>query len=250
MLATQQTITPPVTPPDRRIYAIGDVHGRFDLLKKLLEMIQEDGASNQRGENILVMLGDYIDRGADSKAVIELLSMPAPDGFDIICLKGNHEEMLLQFLKNTGHPFVWLKNGGRETLKSYGLDIKALSVSSIPQAAIEQARTDLRAVFPGSHMEFLTALDMVHYEGDYLFVHAGVRPGVALSEQNERDLIWIRKEFLHSKEDFGKIIVHGHSITDQPMIADNRIGIDTGAWRSGVLSCLVLEGDKRRFLKT
>ena len=250
MPTTQQTITPPVTSPDRRIYAIGDVHGRLDLLIKLLEMIQKDGASNQHGENILVMLGDYIDRGPDSRAVIEFLSMPAPDGFDIICLKGNHEEMLLQFLQNNGNPLVWLKNGGRETLKSYGLDIKALSVSSIPETAIEQARADLRAVFPDSHMKFLTALDIVHYEGDYLFVHAGVRPGVPLNEQNEEDLIWIRKEFLHSEENFGKIVVHGHSITDQPKIADNRIGIDTGAWRSGVLTCLVLEGDKRQFLKT
>jgi len=250
MSTTQQTITPPITPPGRRIYAIGDVHGRLDLLKTLLEMIERDGASNQRGENILVMLGDYIDRGPDSKSVIDLLSMPAPQGFDIVCLKGNHENMLLQFLQNTGNPRVWLKNGGLETLKSYGLDIKTLSVSSTPEAVIEQARTELQAVFPGAHMTFLTALDMVHYEGDYLFVHAGVRPGIPLNEQNEEDLIWIRKEFLQSEEKFEKIVVHGHSISGQPKITNNRIGIDTGAWRSGVLTCLVLEGDERRFLRT
>lgn len=250
MLARQQGITPPHVPPGRRVYAIGDVHGRYDLLTTLLSMIEADAEGDARDENVLVFLGDYVDRGPDSKRVVERLTMPPPPGFDIVCLKGNHEEIMLQFLDGEGDAILWLRNGGRETLRSYGIDTSDLYASPIPDQAIEQVRRQLRSLIPGSHVEFLSSLDLMHPEGDYLFVHAGVRPGVELADQREEDLVWIRNDFLKSSEDFGKIIVHGHSITYQPTITANRIGIDTGAWRSDVLTCLVLDGEERRFLST
>jgi serine/threonine protein phosphatase 1 len=250
MRIAQQDNTPSI-PIGRRVYAIGDVHGRFDLLEELLEMIAHDAkGSGGSDQNILIFLGDYVDRGADSKRVVERLSMPAPAGFDMICLKGNHEDMLLQFLEGEGAIFSWLKNGGRETLKSYGVDVKNLSGAEVTDKAVAAARRSLRAVIPGSHLEFLTSLDLIHVEGDYAFVHAGIRPGVSLAGQKEQNLIWIRDEFLKSDADFGKTIVHGHSIASQPSLKDNRIGIDTGAWHTDLLTCLVLEGSQRRFLST
>jgi len=240
-----------IAPPGRRLYAIGDIHGRYDLLEKLLEMIDLD-AKNVEGcdQNVLIFLGDYVDRGASTKRVIEHLSMPPPPGFEMICLKGNHEDMLLQFLEGGGPLVAWLKNGGRETLKSYGLDVRSLAASTLTGADVEAARLALRAIIPKSHIEFLASLALIHIEGDYAFVHAGVRPGIDIAAQKEIDLIWIRDEFLKSDADFGKFIVHGHSVASQPSLKANRIGIDTGAWRTDVLTCLVLEGRQRRFIST
>jgi len=249
MTLAQQNISPATQPP-RRLYAIGDVHGRYDLLEKLLDMIAQDAEQGEDEYNALIFLGDYVDRGPNSKRVIERLTMPPPAGFEMICLKGNHEDMLLKFLSSDGPVVSWLKNGGRETLKSYGLNVKNLSVSRVTDADIDQARDDLCALMPAAHLDFLDSLELIHVEGDYAFVHAGVRPGVDLNEQKETDLVWIRGEFLKSKTDFGKIVVHGHSIANQPQINANRIGIDTGAWRTGVLTCLVIEGSRRRFLST
>ncbi|NQU57036.1 MAG: serine/threonine protein phosphatase [Rhodospirillales bacterium] len=250
MTLAQQDFAP-ATPPQRRVYAVGDVHGRYDLLDILLEMIRIDAhGSGGSGENVLIFLGDYVDRGADSKKVVERLLRPPQAGFEMICLKGNHEDMLLQFLDGEGAILSWLKNGGRETLKSYGLNVKNLSVSQITDEAVETARRTLRTVIPGSHIEFLSTLDLIHIEGDYAFVHAGIRPGIEINGQQERDLIWIRDEFLNSDADFGKIIVHGHSVASLPSLKANRIGIDTGAWRTDVLTCLVLEDTQRRFLST
>lgn len=250
MSPAQQDITPS-TPPGRRVYAIGDVHGRYDLLQELLKTITLDAQNIGDGDqNVLIFLGDYVDRGGHSKRVVERLTMPPPAGFDMICLKGNHEDMLLQFLGGEGSMISWLKNGGRETLKSYGVDVKELSVSYVTDEAVEAAWLALRTVMPDSHLEFLSSLELIHVEGDYAFVHAGIRPGVNLAEQSESDLIWIRGEFLKSDADFGKIIVHGHSVASLPSINANRIGIDTGAWHTDVLTCLVLEGQQRRFLST
>jgi serine/threonine protein phosphatase 1 len=253
MTMIQQDIIPtePAAPPGKRLYAIGDIHGRYDLLKQLLEMIEADAAGAPTGdEKVLIFLGDYVDRGAHSNRVLEHLSRPPPAGFKMVCLKGNHEDMLLQFLDGEGSMISWLKNGGRETLKSYGLNVKSLAVSRVTDEAVEKARSELRAVMPGSHIEFLTSLDLIHLEGDFAFSHAGIKPGVSLSAQKELDLIWIRDEFLKSDADFGKVIIHGHSIASLPSIRTNRIGIDTGAWRTDVLTCLVLEGQQRRFLST
>ena len=249
----QQGITPanPALPPGKRLYAIGDIHGRFDLLEQLLEMIGVDAEdAPTEDDKILIFLGDYVDRGPDSKRVLDLLSMPPPAGFQMICLKGNHEDMLLQFLDGEGAMISWLKNGGRETLKSYGLNVKNLAMSRVTDAVVEKARTEMRAAMPGSHIEFLASLDLIYLEGDYAFAHAGIKPGVSLEAQKEPDLIWIRDEFLKSDADFGKVIIHGHSVASLPSIRANRIGIDTGAWRTDVLTCLVLEGQERWFLST
>lgn len=235
--------------PGRRVYAVGDVHGRFDLLEKMLEMVIDDGEKLGGDDNILVFLGDYIDRGPDSRRVIEKLSMPPPAGFHVVCLKGNHEEMLLNFLDGGGGAAAWLGNGGRETLNSYGLDPGGIPLFASADE-IEKTRCGLRACMPGSHIEFLASLDLFYEQGGYFFVHAGVNPAAAIDEQDEEDLIWIRRKFLKSRKDFGKIIVHGHSVTSRPTFAANRIGMDTGAWRTGVLSCLVLAGEERRVLST
>ncbi|MBC8268679.1 MAG: serine/threonine protein phosphatase [Rhodospirillaceae bacterium] len=253
MTMIQQDIIPTycAVPPGKRLYAIGDIHGRYDLLKQLLEMIRIDAGTAPAGfEKVLIFLGDYVDRGADSKRVLEHLSGPPPAGFTMICLKGNHEDMLLQFLDGEGAMMSWLKNGGRETLKSYGLNVKNLAVSRVTDEIVENARRELRAAIPGSHLEFLCSLDLIHLEGDFAFAHAGIKPGVSLATQKELDLIWIRDEFLKSDADFGKVIIHGHSVTSLPSIKANRIGIDTGAWRTDVLTCLALEGQERRFLHT
>ncbi len=241
------TLGNPSIEPGKRVYAIGDVHGRFDLLENLLEIIMADASSDQ--DNVLVFLGDYVDRGPNSRRVIEQLTMPVPSGFDIVCLKGNHEDLLLKFLAGTLGARDWLNNGGIETLNSYGVDTSNLYFSPSYEE-LEQSRLDLVSALPESHLDFLTSLDLMHFESDYLFVHAGIRPGISFDRQEEMDLIWIRKEFLDSDEDFGKIIVHGHSITVGPTIGPNRIGIDTGAWHSNVLTSLVLEGSDMRFLNT
>lgn len=250
MMIIQQDLAPS-TRHGRRIYAIGDIHGRHDLLEKLFEMIVLDAQQTAGNiDNVLILLGDYIDRGPDTRRVVQRLSMPPPRGFEMICLKGNHEDMFLQFLDGQGPILLWLKNGGRETLKSYGVNIKKLSLSWVAQQDLETARIEARMLVPGSHLDFLSTLELIHTEGDYLFVHAGIRPHVDINAQQESDLIWIRDEFLNSDADFGKIIVHGHSISCQPAVRANKIGIDTGAWHTDMLTCLVLEGTQRRFLST
>ena len=235
---------------DKRIYVIGDVHGRYDLLSKILKQIKQDLKERPCQKSKLVMLGDYIDRGPKSKQVIELLSKSPLTGHEFICLRGNHEDMLLKFLNKTGKADTWLKNGGCETLKSYGVDVRPSSNQFFSRDKIKTARNNLLANMPSSHIRFINNLIFFHQDSKYLFVHAGVRPGVSLSNQSSRDLLWIRKKFLNSKTNFGKIIVHGHTPTEKPEIFFNRIGIDTGAWRSNILTCLVLEGSKRRFLMT
>ncbi|HER26477.1 MAG TPA: serine/threonine protein phosphatase [Rhodospirillales bacterium] len=233
--------TPPRTEPGQRIYAIGDIHGCFDLHAHLLEKIvaHANGAADR--DHHLVYLGDYIDRGADSKRLIETLIAPPPKGFQAHYLMGNHESMMLQFIDGDNDASMWLNNGGRQTLCAYCGD----EVSDP-----ELIHRDLLANLPPAHEDFLRSLKISHSSGDYLFVHAGVRPGVALENQSEQDIIWIRGLFLKSNKDFGKFVIHGHSIEPEPQIRKNRIGIDTGAWRTGVLTCLVLDGVEKNFLST
>lgn len=250
MQAIQQRRAKPTTPPGRRIFAIGDIHGRIDLLEELLGLIENHATSDPREADTLVFLGDYVDRGPASREVIERLSRPAPRGFEIVCLKGNHEEMMLQFLAGEDDPFMWLRNGGVDTLKSYGVEDPSLENYRLSEAETLRIRQALCEAIPGSHIEFLGCLDLMHIEGDYAMVHAGIKPGVALADQDEQDLIWIRGAFLNSHEDFGKVVIHGHSITVSPTVEENRIGIDTGAWRTDVLTCLVLDGEQRHFLST
>jgi serine/threonine protein phosphatase 1 len=237
----------PHAPPGRRIYAVGDIHGRLDLLRELHQLIHEDAYRRQAPHNVVIYLGDYIDRGKDSPGVIDfLLDHPLPS-FQSIHLKGNHEDSLLRFLEDAGIGPAWTFYGGAETMTSYGV-----RPPHPPLRAEEllRAQQSLARALPERHRRFMAGLALSHAEGDYFFVHAGVRPGVALEAQSEEDMLWIRDDFLLSAGDFGKIVVHGHTITERPDVQRNRIGIDTGAFASNRLTCLVLEGTDWSFLQT
>ncbi len=238
-------------PSGSRVYAIGDIHGRSDLLRRLHGMILEDAAPDSPDSadlrKVVVYVGDYVDRGPDSAGIIAMLIEEPLQGFESHPLKGNHEDMMILFLESGEGSEMWMFNGGRDTLDSYGIGISDISLFRGDREALALA---FRDAVPESHRAFLDGLRLHHREGDYLFVHAGVRPGVALEDQSEKDLIWIREEFTDSDADFGAIVVHGHSIRAEPETKPNRIGIDTGAWRSNRLTALVLEGETRRFLQT
>jgi serine/threonine protein phosphatase 1 len=229
-------------PAGSRVYAIGDVHGRIDLLQEALGKIDRHRNAYPIASPIEVMLGDYIDRGPSSFDVIELLSSRARNG--TICLKGNHETFLLQFLQDPGILTHWQHFGGLETLTSYGLE-PSLHCSSKAQ---ERLAAQLADRLPAHHYRFLISLPLCFALGDYFFVHAGVRPGIDLSHQSAEDLLWIRDDFLGYKGSFGKIVVHGHTPVSEPEIHDNRINLDTGAFASGTLTCAVLEEDRIIFL--
>lgn len=238
MAGTQHAEPPirPCVPGGTRVYAIGDIHGRRDLLVDLLRRIEMD-AETAPTRRVLVFLGDYIDRGPDSAGVLARLAQGPPNGFDMVCLKGNHEDMMDRFL--AGDPAAaahWLANGGWETLQSFGLD------TAEPGALAD-------ALSP-AQTTFLAGLITLHREGDYVFVHAGVAPGTPLSRQDDRDLMWIRGRFLDANTPFGAFVVHGHTITREPDVTEHRIGIDTGAYHTNRLTALVLEGADRRFLFT
>jgi serine/threonine protein phosphatase 1 len=243
----QQLAVAPEVPPRSCVYAVGDIHGRVDLLQELHQLIQEDAARRQVPRNVVVYLGDYIDRGAESPGVIDLLLDQPLRGFERIHLKGNHEDSLMRFLDDTSIGPSWLLYGGAETLQSYGIRPPR---GASPSEDMMRAQSELRLKLPERHRRFMAGLQLTHEEGDYLFAHAGVRPGVPLHEQIEQDLLWIRDEFLSSDAEFGKIVVHGHSITTRPDVQPNRIGIDTGAFASGTLTSLVLHGTELNFLQT
>lgn len=233
-------------PPGTRLYVVGDIHGRADLLRILHEAIRDD-AADAPSRRVIVYLGDYVDRGGESSAVLEMLASGPPEGFEAVHLLGNHEAWLLDFLDDPDQGAGWIMNGGGATLLSYGIDAAGISFQ---RDRLAKARADLRSRLPPSHLAFLESLKLSHVEGDYLFVHAGVRPGLPLDRQSADDLVWIRDEFLFSDADHGKVVVHGHTIVDEPEVLDNRIGIDTGAFATGRLTCLVLEGSARRFIST
>lgn len=229
------------------VYAIGDIHGRLDLLQRLEAEILRDAAGIDASRRLIVCLGDFIDRGDNSFGVIEHLLKAGPESFERICLMGNHEAYLLRFFDDKTVAAAWLANGGGQTLSSYGVSVPV--GFDIEDTSLDM-QVELRARVPQSHVAFLRSLALSHREGDYLFVHAGVRPGVPLDRQDPNDLMWIRGEFLTDRRDFGAVIVHGHSIRPEPENLANRIGIDTGAYDSGRLTCAVLWGSERRFLST
>jgi len=239
----------PKPPPRSRVYAIGDVHGRLDLLDDLLAQIAQDAQEAQTMDApkrlVLVLLGDLIDRGPDSRGVlgraVDLMNGKRLPDFEVHILKGNHEDALLRFLSGNDDGAQWLANGGREAVASYGLK---------PRQAPEDLRQALLDALPKAQQRVLRDLKIKHVEGDYAFVHAGLRPGVAWDAQSQDDLMWIRREFTQSDADFGYCVVHGHTPVDVPDVQANRIGIDTRAWASGILTSLVLEGKTRRFLHT
>ena len=229
----------PAVSPGTRVYAVGDIHGQLGALTTIVEMIRDDAVSAAGSRQVLIFIGDYVDRGLDSRRVIDfLLTDPAP-GFEIVFLKGNHDAWLLAFLRDAGIGPAWLDVGGQATLLSYGVPVPA----GLRRAGhLEAVREDLARALPPGHKAFLEGLSLLHVEGDYVFVHAGLRPGVAMEAQRERDLLWIREEFTGDRSDHGKIVVHGHSVTERPDVRPNRIGIDTGAYATGRLLFRALAG--------
>lgn len=235
-------------PQGQLLYAIGDIHGRADLLAQLLRQIEADAARSDGVETrTLVFIGDYIDRGPESRRVVDLLLRELPPGFDVHFLKGNHEAIMLNFLDDPSWLDQWLANGADETFISYGVDIARLVWE---RAEPETWRRAFLAALPEQHRRFFDTLELAVSFGDYLFVHAGIRPGVPLECQDPHDLVWIREEFLRTAEDFGKVVVHGHTTTTVPDIRPNRIGIDTGAFFTERLTALRLEDGSRRFVQT
>ncbi len=233
-------------PSGRRAYAVGDVHGRLDLLDDLLQRIEADNASRPHARVTMIFLGDLIDRGPQSAQVVEQLRRYRPRFARTVFLMGNHEEVLLRIL--AGETAIlpdWLRFGGADCLRSYGID-----PSQLESRSRASALKILRQAIPKEHVNFLSSFVDTASFGRYLFVHAGIRPGVPLSHQQPQDLRWIRLPFLDDETDHGRLIVHGHTITDEVAERSNRIGIDTGAYRTGVLTALGLEGDERWYLQT
>jgi serine/threonine protein phosphatase 1 len=236
----------PSVPAGYRVYAIGDVHGRLDLLDDTLSRVEADIDSRKPAENIIVFLGDLIDRGPSSAQVIERVRTYRRPGVRTVFLIGNHEEVLLRLLRGESR-FLrdWLRFGGAECAKSYGIGATALK-------RMEPARAvaTLQQKIPRDHQLVLQSFVDTFRIGSYLFVHAGIRPGVPLADQSQADLRWIREPFLENGDDHGFIVVHGHTIAEQVDVRDNRIGLDTGAYRSGVLTAMGLEGHERWFVQT
>jgi serine/threonine protein phosphatase 1 len=226
-----------------RLYVIGDVHGRADLLEEMFRRIDRDIADTERVRTTEIFLGDYVDRGPNSRRVIDALIARGAQR-QAIFLKGNHEALMLQFLREPDTLPEWLRGGAAATLASYGI---APTAHPSPKQARDVA-VALRGSIPEGHSRFLLNLKPFHSCGDYFFVHAGVRPGVPLSRQREDDLLWIRSPFLEHAEDYGRMIVHGHTPVTQPEFRANRINIDTGAFATGRLTCLVIEDERCRVL--
>ena len=234
-------------PDNARVYAVGDIHGRADLLGRLHDLIKADAAPFHDRRLAIIYLGDYIDRGPSSREVLDTLLTSSLPGFHTIHLKGNHEDLALRFLDDARTGPHWIRVGGDATLMSYGAADGPRQSGTVDFATIQK---NFHGQLPPAHLEFLRDLGSFHVEGDYMFVHAGVRPGRPMEDQEDTDMIWIRGEFLQSTDDHGRIVVHGHSIIHEPEIRPNRIAIDTGAYATGRLTCLVLDGDERSFLST
>ena len=224
-------------PPGRRVYAIGDIHGCAEQLASLHARIADDLARRPVASALLLHVGDYVDRGVDTRGVIARLAAGSPvPGTGMVNLMGNHENTMIEALNGERAAATdWLFTGGRPSLKSYGADP-------------DSPRETWRAHVPDSHLRFLRELKLMHREGGYAFVHGGVRPGVPLEQQARDDLLRMRQPFLYSEMNFGAVVVHGHSPVKAPVIRHNRIAIDTGAVFGGDMTCLVLEGDQLGFL--
>jgi serine/threonine protein phosphatase 1 len=229
---------PASLPPGRRVYAVGDVHGCLDRLESVHELIAADLAERPTEQAVLVHLGDYVDRGPESAGVVARLAEGGVlRDVSTVNLMGNHEHMMLAALA-TGDAEaaeLWLANGGADSLVSWG----------VPRSA--QPR-EWPTYLPVPHLLFLRDLAVSHQAGGYLFVHAGIRPGIPLERQSRHDLMWIREPFLSSKQAFGPVVVHGHTPRQEPVVRPNRIGIDTGAVMGGVLTCAVLEENRLGFI--
>jgi serine/threonine protein phosphatase 1 len=230
-------------PDGALVYCVGDIHGRDDLLREMAECVEADMKTRSFDNAVTVFLGDYIDRGPDSRGAVERLAAsqwPTP----IIALAGNHEDFLLTFLDDASFLAFWRSQGGLETLHSYGVNI-GLAMAG---RGFDDVRAAFTTCLPKAHRDFLEALKVSAVIGDYFFCHAGVRPGVTLDRQRRDDLLNIREPFLSSEAEHGKLVVHGHTPAIAPELRPNRIGIDTAAFATGRLTCLVLEKDQQHFL--
>jgi serine/threonine protein phosphatase 1 len=229
-----------------RAYGVGDIHGRLDLLDQLLEKIHEDIARRKSRKVLLVFVGDLIDRGPESRQVLERLRTYKHPAVQTVFILGNHEEVLLRILAGEGDLITkWRLFGGSQCLASYGVDASVLTGLSE-----EEAVAVVRNAIPREHVEFLESFDDSCRFGDYLFVHAGIRPGVEIDQQRQTDLRWIREPFLFDDTDHGFVVVHGHTIRHEVEVRPNRIGIDTGAFQSGVLTAIAIEGSDTWLLDT
>lgn len=228
-------------PKGHRAYAIGDVHGCLDLLDRLLSRIEQEIDKDRKSKTSIVFLGDVVDRGPASAQVVERLRTYSHPRTSAHFVMGNHEEVMLRVIEGDSEILSsWLRFGGRETLASYGVDAK-----DIESLEGEELSAVLKEAIPASHRSFIAGFSDSISFGDYLFVHAGIRPGVDLAEQTQSDLRWIRDAFLYDSTDHGFVVVHGHTISNKVDAADNRIGIDTGAFCTGLLTALAIEGSKR-----
>lgn len=247
---SEPSITGHVLPPGLRIYAIGDIHGRLDLLKQLLDKIDADTKSTTSAVK-LVFLGDYIDRGLQSKHVLDyllLLAEQASDEQKPHFILGNHEQVMRELIKGGNLKLLqdWLTFGGRETLMSYGIRPTALNNA----AGLTAMMDDFIAKVPKSHVELLNSMETSVSYGDYFFCHAGARHGVPLSDQTEQDLVWIRRDFMANTKKYEKMIVHGHTISETAELLPHRINIDTGAYATGRLTAVGLEGTQQWLIQT
>lgn len=233
-------------PPGRRVYAIGDIHGRLDLLDQLLAEIDADDAARASAETALIFVGDLVDRGPDSCGVVERLRRLAAERAHVHLIAGNHEEIFLQAIEGDAKALrLFCRVGGRETLLSYGM-----TPDHYDRTDYDELAALLPTLVPDEHRAFIAGFEDWVIVGDYAFVHAGVRPGVPIEQQQVSDLRWIRSTFLDHRGSFGEVVVHGHTIEDEVVFRPNRIGIDTGAYQSGKLTALGLEGDERWLLQT
>ena len=230
-------------PEGERFYVIGDIHGRLDLFEALIEAIEADDAAQLSAETTVVLLGDLIDRGPDSRGVIER-ARDWGRTRKVRYIAGNHEEMFLESFNDKEMLRHFVKHGGRETILSYGIHRKRYN-----ELTIKDLQAHLAELIPEDHREFLAGFEDLIIAGDYVFVHAGLNPKRSLEEQKKGDLRWIRERFLNHQDAFSHVVVHGHTIFEDIERTDHRIGIDTGAFRTGRLTALVLEGDHRRSIQ-
>ncbi|WP_160006267.1 metallophosphoesterase family protein [Rhizobium sp. 18055] len=226
------------------IYAIGDVHGCHDKLVLACNAISAD-ASAQKGRTLAIFLGDYVDRGMQSKSVLNYITNSGSFDFGCLFLCGNHDEAFLNFCRDPGRSLSWLDLGGRETLMSYGIDADHMLNSAGGIASLSEA---VAQVVPARHLEFIENLPVLAKIGQNVFVHAGIRPGVPLAQQSDRDLMWIREPFLSRGPELDLTVVHGHTVSEEPAFGRNRIGIDTGAYESGRLTVMRMTGSEISFL--
>lgn len=234
----------PAVPAGERIYAVGDIHGRLDLLVSLAEAIEYDNKARGAADTTVILLGDLVDRGPDSSGVIKAARMWSQMR-QMRFIMGNHEEMFLESFNDLETLRPFLKYGGRETLLSYPID--PLTYSAAELGELQELMFD---AVPKEDLDFLRGFEDSIIKGDYLFVHAGIQPNVPLGDQRASHLRWIREPFLSHGGDHGYIVVHGHSIMAEAEVLANRIGIDTGAYDSGKLTALGLEGTNRWLIET